>query len=87
MKMSDVFKLPIEYQGVQFGDQNGNYVGCDSYDQAKATAHAINCHDELVEALDSIIQSTKDNTGHEPSLSVFQRDITEAEELLAKIKG
>lgn len=32
----------------------------------------------LKDALSSIIQSAHDNTGHEPSLSVFQRDITMA---------
>ena len=41
---------------------------------------------QLLIALRAVIRSRDDNTGHEPSASVFQRDIDEAKKLLARLE-
>lgn len=56
MKMSDVFSPPVEpHDGFDeylvTGTKEINLLG----DQAIAAAHAINCHDELVKALESAL--------------------------------
>ena len=43
--------------------------------------------DQLINALKRIISSHEANTGHEPSTSVFHRDIDDARHLLATIEG
>lgn len=67
MKMSDVFKLPVEVDSresrtnnINLGDEDywiadfsmlGEHSKIDARRWAVAAAHAINMHDELVEAL------------------------------------
>jgi len=55
MKMSDVFDLPIEFAGISFDDQSGRHVAGLDYHTDIALVHAANCHDELVEALEDLI--------------------------------
>lgn len=50
---------------------------------AIATKHATRA-DELYEKLEQVIYCSDNNTGHEPSLSCFQRAIDEAREALSK---
>ena len=54
MKMSDIFELPVspEPDAIWYG-----YIenGTTHADFERATAHAINCHDDLVAALEEIV--------------------------------
>lgn len=45
-----------------------------------------NNHDKLVEALEALISSAENNSGHEPSLSLYQRTLDEAKEALKQAK-
>ena len=75
MKMSEVFNLPIEYQGSHFGEQDGSPVGDTSnYDKDSAAAHAINCHDEPVEALRRIVNESSGHTVLEEYELITARD-------------
>jgi len=59
MKMSDVFDLPLEYAGQCYQDQSGECVGGTNYEKETAMVHATNNHDELVEALEGMIEANK----------------------------
>lgn len=56
MKMSDVFELPVSPDpgAVWYGHKG---AGTTRAEFERATAHAINCHDDLVAALESIISA------------------------------
>lgn len=71
MKMSDIFDLPV----IEIAYHRH------SYEQDEAAAHAINCHDELIEALEYCLGSL----GNEFALP--SDCIDEAENALAKARG
>ena len=96
-KMSTWFKLPVNcmpssiggwMEHVNFGVRGLSSHHCEAIDDA------INNHDRLTqenqrlrEALMSVIQCDKINTGCEPSISCFHRSIDEAKQLLTELKG
>ena len=84
MKMSEEFNLPLEAHGDQvIIDSKGNYVGTEIY----AIAHAINCHDDLVEALGLCVNSLNNLYGKQV-LSVGESiGLMRGEEALAKARG
>ena len=63
IKMSDVFKLPLNGTYDYLQDANGNEVACfDITIQDESAAHAINSHDALVEqnkALNEVINEIR----------------------------
>lgn len=66
MKMDDVFCMPLEAMSGQVFDACDDSVAlwrstdkADRGEAAKAAAHAINCHDELVEALTALHENVE----------------------------
>lgn len=56
MKMSDCFKLPVyvdHWNCLADADDN-EFASGYSLNEASAAAHAINCHDELVDVLERV---------------------------------
>lgn len=51
MKMSDVFALPLTNVEDSYPVDSNGYETMTTSKEDKASIHAINCHDELVEAL------------------------------------
>ena len=84
MKMSDVFELPMQAEGFQLRDEASHYRwlaefsdhesnGKDSEELARSAAHAINCHDELVGALNLIVQMNVNHVVLEVALKALAK--------------
>lgn len=81
MKMSDVFEGKVEIKhvvGDVFGLQDDASQILDASNEAEAAAHAVNCHDELVEALKLAFNGAEFLT---------KGEMEEIEEVLAKAAG
>lgn len=79
MKMSDVFEFDRDVDPDDMDELN--------LDQAFAAAHAINCHDELVEALSKafvVMTALQEERGLKPTEYLVGHEIKAA---LAKAKG
>ena len=89
MKMSEAFCLPLrnirgEFNGIE---DNGGAIhnGFESYTGDMAAAHAINCHDELVEALTELRSIVQGHLDGEDTMDSFTLQV--ADSALAKAKG
>ena len=92
MKMENHFALPLNIERgnlIWEGGHDGQDVAeFASEERAAAAAHAINCHDELVEALERLRDRYDDmlfatGSGHEYAARV----IAHADAILTKAKG
>jgi len=81
MKMSEVFKLPLEYAGACYQDQQGYCFGGNDIRKDSAAVHAINCHDDMLEALEYCL----DCLGDEFALPIDCID--QARAAIAKARG
>ncbi len=88
MKMSEVFELPISSKHITAPVTSKLKSGVEWVDGDKAAAHAINCHDELVEALEAtklmILSMKKEHGGLITEDIRVQRKVDKA---LAKARG
>lgn len=85
MKMEDVFMLPVEAKGHRlYSDAGSNLAEFSNGRETDAAAHAINCHDELVEFVRHVA-SLYDET-YRP-LCQERRLGDEARAILNKVKG
>ena len=75
----------VAYTGPHHTPDDQYPKGCKLEDEANAEfiVKAVNCHDELVEALDFLVQAAET----EPGMSIYRGRIEEARAVLAKAKG
>ena len=88
MKMSDIFELPVspEPDATWYGHKGANTTRAEF---ERATAHAVNCHDDLVAALYACEASITEFMRVYSSL-VFdcdKRAVEEARAAIAKARG
>ncbi len=93
MKMSEVFKLPVSTDHsahiTYIADQNSRLAYIGESATAEAVAHAINCHDELVKALEETLRFLED-MHTEPTNATIQRSVefkAEICDILASARG
>lgn len=93
MKMSSVFELPVspDPDAVWYGHKGANTTRAEF---ERATAHAINCHDDLVAALDRLETAARhrDNVMGDPcGLLAAKAELAAAADaaraVLAKARG
>lgn len=86
MKMTDVFDLPIPLSEIDDIHEVYNYsfLSADDYDVAIQCAHAINCHDELVDALDKMAALHRKTYGLD---GAFDSELLAAEAAIKKARG
>lgn len=92
MKMSNVFDLPLVHTGdtgndsviihqeivTDLGDIVIGEYSSMSRDEAKAAVHAVNCYDDLVESLRSIIDKSRNGFATADDLDIAAEALTKA---------
>jgi hypothetical protein len=75
----------IAYTGPHHAPDDQYPKGCKLEDEANAEfiAKAVNCHDDLVEALEFLVKAAET----EPGMSIYRSHIEKARAVLAKAKG
>tara|TARA_R110000851_G_scaffold187318_1_gene337161 strand:+ start:57032 stop:57322 length:291 start_codon:yes stop_codon:yes gene_type:complete len=93
MKMSEEFDLPVndsDYEQLIASQSNCGYEHL-AIQEAKAIAHAINCHDELVNALEDVAEVMNGILEDVSVINVYGHFdfeyLNELESLITKAKG